>query len=183
MKRLANYFFQGLLFLVPIAVTLYVFYTTFRIIDGWIPLPVPGLGALVLIGAITAVGFLISTFFAGQITRFVDKIFGNLPFAKLLYSAVKDLLGAFVGDQKRFEQPVLVDLVPGGAIQALGFIARESMETFGLPERVAVYFPQSYNFAGQVVLVSRELIHPIAAERSDVLAFIVSGGASTGSTN
>lgn len=181
MRRLANYFLQGLIFLAPIAVTVYAAIASLVLIDGWLNLPIPGLGLLILLGAVTVIGFLVSNIFAGQVVRAVDAVFGKLPFGKLLYGAVKDLLGALVGEHKRFEQPVLVDLIPGGAIQVLGFVARESTEVFELPDKVAVYFPQSYNFAGQVALIDRELVHEMAAERSDVLAFIVSGGISTGS--
>jgi uncharacterized membrane protein len=180
MKRLSSYFFQGLLFLVPIAVTVYAFFATFRAIDSWLGLSVPGLGFLVLVGSITLVGFFLSAFFAGQLNRFVDKIFGRLPFAKLLYAAVKDLLGAFVGERRRFDQPVLVDVVEGGGVQVVGFVTRTALEDFGLHERVAVYIPQSYSFAGQTLLVSKDRVRPVPAESSEVLAFIVSGGVSLG---
>ena len=41
---------------------------------------------------------------------------------------------------------------------------------------MAVYFPQSYNFAGQVVIVPRAAVTAIAVDASDAMAFIVSGG-------
>ena len=50
------------------------------------------------------------------------------------------------------------------------------MERFGRPDDVAVYFPQSYNFAGQVVIVPRAAVTALAVDASDAMAFIVSGG-------
>jgi uncharacterized membrane protein len=41
-----------------------------------------------------------------------------------------------------------------------------------------VYLPQSYNFAGNLVLVPRDQIEPIDMPTSDVMTFIVSGGIS-----
>jgi len=41
---------------------------------------------------------------------------------------------------------------------------------------VAVYFPQAYNFAGQLVIVPRAAVTPVAVDASDAMAFIVSGG-------
>ena len=46
----------------------------------------------------------------------------------------------------------------------------------GAPRHVAVYFPQSYNFAGQVLIVSDGQVERLDAASSDVMAFIVSGG-------
>ena len=48
MKKLMNYFFQGLLYIVPIVVTLYVVLWTFRKIDGILPFQFPGLGLIVI---------------------------------------------------------------------------------------------------------------------------------------
>ena len=181
MKQLANYFLQGLLFLAPAAVTVYAFVAAFRAIDGWIPLEIPGLGVLVLVTGITVVGFVVSSFFAGRTARLVDTMFQRLPLAKLIYGAVKDLLSAFVGEKRRFTEPVAVELVPGGP-WLLGFVTRHSMEHFGLPELVAVYVPQSYALAGHTVLMPKARIRPLSVDPADVMAFIVSGGVTEGST-
>ena len=41
-----------------------------------------------------------------------------------------------------------------------------------------MYVPQSYGFAGQLVVVPRDQIRPLDAESADVMAFIISGGVS-----
>jgi uncharacterized membrane protein len=174
-KRIANYFLQGLLFLAPIAVTLYTFVWAFRTIDSWIPFEIPGLGFLVLIVGITLVGFVVSSFFAGRMARLVDRVFQQLPLAKLIYGAVKDLLSAFVGERRRFKAPVAVELGPRGP-WLLGFVTRESMEHFGLDDLVAVYVPQSYALAGHTLLVPRARIKPLSVDSADVMSFVVSGG-------
>ena len=63
-----------------------------------------------------------------------------------------------------------------GAAPAFGFITQPSLELLGLPGDVAVYFPQSYNFAGQLVVVPSGRVTRLEAVSSDVLAFVVSGG-------
>ena len=75
-------------------------------------------------------------------------------------------------------EPVLVALLPGSSARALGIITRESLAELGLPGDVAVYLPQSYNFAGQVLVVPASAVTPLDAPSSDVMAFIVSGGVS-----
>lgn len=175
MKKLANYFFQGLLFLAPIAVTIYAFVAAFRAIDGWIPFEIPGIGVLVLVTGITVTGFVISSFFAGRMARLVDHIFQQLPLAKLIYGAVKDLLSAFVGEKRRFDRPVAVEVVPGGP-WLLGFVTRDSMAHFGFDGMVAVYVPQSYAFAGHTLVVPRSIVRPLEVDSADVMTFVVSGG-------
>ena len=47
---------------------------------------------------------------------------------------------------------------------------------FGLTGKAAVYLPQSYNFAGDLIIVPKEQITPLQAESGTVMAVIVSGG-------
>jgi len=41
-----------------------------------------------------------------------------------------------------------------------------------------VYFPQSYNFAGNLVIVPRDQVEPLKVATTDLMTFIVSGGVS-----
>jgi uncharacterized membrane protein len=102
----------------------------------------------------------------------------RLPLARLIYNAIRDLLEAFVGEKKRFDQPVLVQIVPGSEARALGFVTRQEMDGAGMEGRVAVYLPQSYNFAGQLLVVPKESAVPIDLDPTAVMTFIVSGGVS-----
>jgi uncharacterized membrane protein len=180
MRRLANYFFQGLIFLVPIFLTLWAAGSTFLAIDDWIRRligwPVRGVGFLVALVGVTAFGFLASNFLTRGLLQLVERVLDRLPLLKLLHTSLKDLMSAFVGEKRRFNKPVLVELASGSGIRAVGFVTRDSMERFGRPDDVAVYFPQAYNFAGQVVLVPKGAVTPLAVDSPDAMAFIVSGG-------
>ena len=190
MKRLARYFISGLLFVAPVGITVYVIYWMFGGIDRWVGGPlakllqnhgiprIPGLGVLILLVVITLVGVLTSTFIMKGMMRMIDGTMGRLPLVKLLYSSIKDLIGAFVGNKKRFDKPVLVTIVPESNIRAMGFITRESLEFLGLEGQIAVYFPQSYNFAGGLAIVPRNRVQPLDVDSSEMMAFIVSGGIS-----
>jgi uncharacterized membrane protein len=176
MKRLLTYFLRGLVLTIPLAVTVAVCWMVLTTIDGWLGLPVPGAGLLVTLAGITLIGFLGGTFFAGQIEGWFDQLLDRLPFVRLLYSATKDLMNAFVGEQRRFETPVMVALSEDGAVRTLGFVTQQSLAQLGLPGDVAVYCPHSYNFSGQLVLVPTTRVRPLDAVSSDVVAFVVSGG-------
>lgn len=176
MKLLLKYFFEGLLFLVPMAVTVYIVTWIFSTVDGLIPAPIPGVGFFLTLLIIICIGFLASNVFTKSFLNLIEKIFAKVPLVKLLYSTVKDLIGAFVGDKKSFDKPVIVTLFPQGTAKAIGFITKESLEPFGLNDHVAVYFPQSYNFAGNLLIFPKEQITPLDKDSSEVMAFIVSAG-------
>jgi uncharacterized membrane protein len=174
--RLFNYFVRGLLLLAPLAITIFVVWTTFMTIDGWLGLPIRGAGFLITIALITLFGFLAGGFLTRRFVAMLERLMQRLPLVRLLYSSTKDLLNAFVGDKRRFDKPVLVELMPGSNAQAFGFVTQESLEQLGLPKHVAVYFPQSYNFAGSLIVFPGDQVRRLDAESSAVMAFIVSGG-------
>ena len=180
MRRLINYFLRGLVVLAPLVITLWITYEVFRRVDGLLGLSIPGLGFIVTVAAITLFGFLASNLITRGWLAALEGIFARLPFVRLLYSSTRDLLDAFVGEKRRFDRPVAVTLAPGGTVKALGFVTRHAMDSLGMPGYVAVYLPQSYNFAGNLILVPSAQVEPVQAESSDVMAFIVSGGVSGG---
>jgi uncharacterized membrane protein len=106
----------------------------------------------------------------------VDQTVGRLPFVRLLYTSTKDLLNAFVGEKRRFDKPVLVKLTDNSEARLVGFVTQESLDRLGLPGYSSVYFPQSYNFAGNLVVFPSSQLQPLDAASADVMAFIVSGG-------
>ncbi len=186
MKSLGRYFLEGLLFIVPIAVSVYIVYAIFTYIDGFVTIripgmdaPVPGVGFVLTIAVITLVGVLTRSFLTRWFFNLFEKLFSNLPIVKLVYGSIKDLIGAFVGDNKRFDKPVLVETQDNGG-KTLGFLTKESVEFLGLKDHAAVYFPQSYNFAGSLFIYPTNKITPVDMNSTDVMSFLVSGGVSGG---
>jgi len=108
----------------------------------------------------------------------LDALFNRLPFVRLLYSSTRDLLNAFVGEQRRFDKPVLVALGDSGA-HVFGFLTQESMDMFGVADAMTVYVPQSYGFAGNLVVFPAAQVRRLEADSAHVMAFIVSGGVTT----
>ena len=179
MTRLLNYFLKGLVFLAPLAFTVYVCVWVFTTIDGWLGIPIPGAGFVITVVLITLFGFVAQNFLARSIFGIVERLLNRLPFVRLLYSSAKDLLNAFVGEQRRFDKPVLVTPFPGGSARALGFVTQQSLAGLQLAEHVAVYLPQSYNFAGSRLIFPASAVTPINAASAGVRAVIVSGGVTT----
>jgi len=186
MKKLTEYFVRGLIIFVPITLTVFLLVWAFTSIDAifrnLLPKNIPGLGLLLTAALITVIGFIASNFLGRKFFRFVEKIFRGLPLVKLLYSAVKDIIEAFAGEKKSFDKPVIAAVAPGAAAKVVGFVTRDNLENLGLSDYVAVYLPQSYNFAGNVLLFPKEAVKPLDIDSSQAMAFVVSGGVSGGSS-
>jgi len=178
MKKLRQYFIKGLLVFVPLAVTIFVFYTVFVKFDRLFSFEIPGIGFAFTLLLIFVLGFAASNFLTKGFFDLVERLFSRLPLVKIVYTALRDLIHAFAGDKKSFDSPVLVSLWPGGETQAVGFMTRSSLEDIGIADRVAVYFPQSFNFAGNLLIVPSSQVTPLEANPSDVMSLVVSGGIS-----
>lgn len=194
MRFLLRYFLRGLLVVVPLAATVWILLTVFLWIDGLVVGPlganrewtVPatgiklhhGLGFLIIVTGITLIGFLASSVLVGWIPRRIDGLFTRLPVVKLIYTAVKDMVDAFVSERKKFDKPVLLAFSETPEVEVIGFVTRESLEAFGRPGKVAVYVPQSYNFAANLILVPASRVTPIDLPAGEVMTFVVSGGVS-----
>ncbi|MFN2442707.1 MAG: DUF502 domain-containing protein [Thermoanaerobaculia bacterium] len=179
MNFLIKNFLRGLAILIPIVATIWLVWITFLTIDRWIQAPYPGVGIGVTILLILAVGMLAGNVIGRKLFHLTEMIFMRAPLVKIIYLAIKDLVEAFVGDRKKFNRPVLVSL-SGIEASALGFVTRDRIDFLSERDLVAVYFPQSYNFAGNLLLVPAARITPIDADSTQVMAFIVSGGISGG---
>ena len=175
-RRLVAYFFRGLVLLAPLAVTVYVSVVLFQAIDGWLGLSIPGVGFVATLLFITLVGLLGSNLLTRGAVSVFDGLLAKLPFVNLVYGSTRDLVKAFVGEKRRFDKPVLVELYPGGHAHVIGFVTQESLSQLGHASMVSVYVPQSYHWAGQVFVFPANAIQRLDASSAAVMAFIVSGG-------
>ena len=117
--------------------------------------------------------FIIRTPLAILFNRIMDQV----PLIKMLYTAISDLLSAFVGQKKKFTEPVMVIMSRESNIRKLGFITERDMKNIGIgSEFVAVYLPHSYNFSGNMFVVPADNVIPVEANSADFMKFIVSGG-------
>ena len=177
MKTLAKYFLQGLLYLVPIGVTVYVLYEAFIIVDGLLPFEYPGLGILTMVLAITLIGWIGSYLITLPIITFLENLLTRAPLVNLIYTSMKDLIQAFVGSKRAFKKPVSIKLYEHSGIERLGFVTEEDLSRIHVEEDlIAVYVPHSYAFSGQLFLIPKQYVTPIDANPAEIMKFIVSGG-------
>jgi len=175
MRTLTRSFAQGLLVLAPVAITSWIVWYTVTTLDRWLETRVPGLGILIAAAGITLIGYLTGNVVGNKLVSWLEAGLQRVPLIRILYNSLRDLLGAFVGQKRKFDKPVAVEINKHG-LKVLGFLTSERFDDPQLAGHVSVYLPESYNFAGNLIVVPRERIHPLDADGAEFMAFIMSGG-------
>jgi uncharacterized membrane protein len=186
MKKLVNYLLQGILYIAPLGITIYIIYTVFNFIDGkvqklivqFFDFKIPGLGLATLLLFLIVIGFLGRTIIARPLNLVIKKTIDRFPLLRFIYSAFNDLFSAFVGKEKKFNQPVMVKVNLNSDLEKLGFITEENLEFLDEKEKVAVYFPHSYNISGELFIVPKVNIKILKIPSAEVMKFIISAGLS-----
>lgn len=184
MKKLVNYLLQGLLYIAPLGITAYLIYASFNFVDGlsqkllnrFFDFEIPGLGLLSLMVFLIFIGFLGRTIIAQPLKKIFKQVIDKVPLLNFIYSALNDLFSAFVGKEKKFNQPVLVKVNLNSDLEKLGFVTEEDLDIIKAEGKVAVYFPHSYNFSGELFVVPRNQIKHLDINSSELMRFIVSAG-------
>jgi len=178
-RVLFRYFVQGLIILAPIGITVYALYWLFEKVDNILRpyVNIPGLGFVLIILFVVLVGWISSYFLMGSILNIFDGWMERTAVIKFIYSSTKAFFEAFAGDKKKFNKAVLANVFSED-VWIIGFLTDEEMEKFELgANSVAVYVPQSYNFAGQLYILPKEKVRKIDKITSgEAMKYAVTGG-------
>jgi len=137
---------------------------------------IPGLGVVAVATLLTLLGWLGSTIIARPFKVFARRFIDRTPLIGTIEGAVRDILSALFSKDRRFSHPVVVRMNGVSDLEKLGFVTQEDLGELGLREKVAVYFPHSYNFSGELFLVPRERVRVVGITAQEAMKFIVSGG-------
>ena len=193
-KKILQYFLQGILIIGPLAITAYSIYWIVTTIDSWLPIfraPIIdasgkivgyevknyGVGFAIIIGSIIVIGYLSSFFIQSRIFNLFDHWLEKTTGIKFIYTSTRDFFEAFAGDKRKFNKAVLANVF-SEEVWIVGFLTDEEMEKFELgADKVAVYVPQAYNFAGQLYILPRNKVRKIDNISSgEAMKYAVTGG-------
>ena len=193
-KKVIQYFLQGLLIIAPLAITFYAIYWVISTVDGWVPIfreavrdgqgnilryevKNYGVGFLIILAAIIIIGYLSSFFIQSKVFSLFDRWLEKTPGIKFIYTSTRDFFEAFAGHKKRFNKAVLANVFAED-VWIVGFLTDDEMHKFELgSDKVAVYVPQAYNFAGQLYILPREKVKKIDKISSgEAMKYAVTGG-------
>ncbi|WP_353184444.1 DUF502 domain-containing protein [Parapedobacter lycopersici] len=183
-----NYLIKGTLVVLPLAGALFLIVWIVASVDSalnlssWFwedehgrPLYVPGLGILTVILILVVVGMIFTNVVTEPIYNWFNSLINRIPLFNTLYSSIKDFTEAFVGDAKKFNEPVMVEINETG-FKRVGFLTQRDLSKIGLEGEVIVYFPFAYSVAGQIAIVKTERVKRLNMTATDAMKLVVSGG-------
>lgn len=187
-KALLNYLIKGLLIVVPIALSVFIVVWAVTTVDSWLNINnmlgvdpktgesrnIPGLGLVLVLAIIVMAGIFVTYFVTEPMYNWFRRWLNKLPLFNFIYSSIKDLTEAFVGDEKKFNHPVLVETE--GDMKRIGFLTQNDLSKLDMLDEAIVYFPFSYSFAGQIYIVKKEKIKSLNMSAADAMKLVVSGG-------
>lgn len=186
MKPLTKYFLNGLIIIIPIAITIFVIVQIFAFAENILGRHLPqsihfpgiGLGAVVLIIVLT--GWLSTHWLLRELLQWGDRLVGSIPVVKFIYNSVKKISTAIFESQQLFKNAVLVPY-PHQGVKALGFLMpqlSESLAQHFAEEHVCVFVPLSLNMtAGVNIIVARKDIVPLDVTSESALQYVLTAGA------
>lgn len=189
-QRVLYYLIKGTLVVVPVAGAFFLIIWIVASLDNALnitqhfleddrghPLYIPGIGILTVLLILIFVGFVFTTLVTEPIKNWFSRTINRIPLFNTLYSSIKDFTEAFVGDAKKFNEPVLVEVNETG-LKKIGFLTQRDLRKIGLEDEVVVYFPYAYSFAGQVVVAKASRVTKLEMSATDAMKLVVSGGVS-----
>lgn len=190
LSAILRYLVKGALVVVPLGVAFFAIFWIVAKIDYtlnlsdviWVdqagrPIYIPGLGIVSVLLILLVAGIVVTNFVTEPIYNWFNRWLNRFPIFNFIYTSIKDLTEAFVGDEKKFNEPVLVEINESG-LKKIGFLTQKDLAKIDLPGEVAVYFPFSYSFAGQLCIVRSDRVKPLKMSAAEAMKFVVSGGVS-----
>ncbi|WP_093228556.1 DUF502 domain-containing protein [Thermoflavimicrobium dichotomicum] len=186
LRRITIYFLNGLLIVLPIAVTVYLVHYVYRwlnelglkwIIKAQIGWDFPGIGVIVVLLLIFCIGVIGRLWITKRLIALIETLINKVPLIKGLYNTLKEMIHSFIGEKKSFDQVVLVSV---GPTKRLGFLTvKEPIFTVkDGKEYVGVYFPHSMQVSGDLHWVERERVEEVDLSVDEALKIILSAGVS-----
>ena len=187
MDSVKNTFLKGLLAVIPITATIFLLVWLGRTAENQlgdlikVVLPesayIPGMGLVAALVLIFFIGVLLNAWIAQRFLAWAEDLLLRLPLIKSIYNPMKDLMGFFsTGNQKGLGKVVMIDL--GDERKLFGILTRDSFNDFDIAstkDKVAVYFPMSYQIGGYTLLVPKEQVTEVDIPVDRALTLMVTG--------
>ena len=190
-NKLRNYFFTGILVLIPIGITLYL--TKFLIEissklipeeinpNNYLPFSIPGLEILISILLITFIGSLSLSFIGKKILHFINDLFKRIPILRTIYSAILQMTESFVNKGDGKKNVVLVEYPRKGS-WAVGFATKKNTGEITKKTQknlINVFVPTTPNpTSGFLLMFPKEDVIYLDLTFEEASKFIVSAGTS-----
>ena len=181
-KRISRRFINGLIILVPLAITIFVVLETLNFTEGvlgkHLPFYFPGMGIITMLLVIYLTGWASTYWAARRLIYIGETLLGKIPVVKFIYNSVKHLSTAVFESNSMFEHVVLV---PFHQSQALGFIMADVPQTLKDKlgdDYVCVFVPWSLNMtSGTNLFVKKSDVTYLDISSESALQYMLTAGA------
>ncbi|MEM0998932.1 MAG: DUF502 domain-containing protein [Bacteroidota bacterium] len=178
-SRIIAYFLQGIIVVVPLVALYLVGRYVYDLLAEYQLFGSVWLTLGIIIGGVLLIGYFARNVFFRPLFFLFEDVLTRAPGIKFVYSSIKDLMEAFVGEKKRFNRPVMIDLIAETELQRFGFVTEDELEKLGqdFAGKVAVYIPMSYSVSGNLYIVPAERVIPLpGVDPAELMKYILSGG-------
>ena len=189
--KFRNYFFAGVVVLVPLGITLY--FTLFLINisskilpkelnpNHYLPYDIPGVEIIISIFLITLIGWLSLSFIGKKLLEIFNNILKRIPFLRTVYSAIVQMIETFTKREEGQKNVVLVEYPRKGS-WAVGFATKDNAGEITNKTKknlVNVFIPTTPNpTSGFLLMFPKEEIIYLDMTFEEASKFIVSAGTS-----
>jgi uncharacterized membrane protein len=189
--RLRNYFFTGIVVLIPIGFTLYLskflISLSSKILpenlnpNNYLPYSIPGIEIIISILFITFIGGLSLSFLGKKILQFIDDLFKKIPILRTIYSSIVQMTDTFSKKGENSKSVVMIEY-PRKGVWAVGFATKENngeMAKKTNKQLINVFVPTTPNpTSGFLLMLPKEEVIYLNMNFEEASKFIVSAGTS-----
>ena len=194
--KIRNYFFTGIVVLVPIGLTIYLskflMNTSSKILPSqinpnyYLPFKIPGLEIIITIIFITIIGFISLSYLGKKFLQIIDNLFKRIPLLGTFWSAIKQMSQSFKDSGNSSKSVVLVEY-PRKGVWAVGFATKKNTGEIAdktNKELLNVFVPTTPNpTSGFLLMFPLEEIIYLNMTFEEASKFIVSAGTTTTTKN
>ena len=187
--KIRNYFFTGVIVLVPIGFTLYLSKFLMNISsdllpsrinpNNYLPINIPGIEIIITVFFITFVGFLSLSFIGKKFLQLIDSLFKKIPLLGTFWSAVKQMSQSFKDNKHKKKSVVLVEY-PRKGVWAVGFATKENegeIKEKTKKELINVFVPTTPNpTSGFLLMFEKNDVIYLDMSFEEASKFVVSAG-------
>ena len=191
LNKLRNYFFTGVVVLIPIGITLYLTKFIIQISSNiipkeinpnhYLPFSIPGIEILLSILLITLIGGLSLSFLGKKILQLIDDLFKRIPFLRTIYSAIVQMTDSFANKNNDKKSVVLIEYPRKGS-WAVGFATKKNKTEISKKagkDLINVFVPTTPNpTSGFLLMFPEDEVLYLDMTFEEASKFIVSAGTS-----
>jgi uncharacterized membrane protein len=193
-RHLRGYFLAGILITAPIGITFYFAWLIVAWIDNkvtpllpplynpetYLPFSVPGLGLLMIAGALTLIGALTAGMMGRFWVRTSERLLNRMPVIRSVYGAIKQIFETVLSNHSDAFREVVLFEYPRRGSWAMGFITGKTegeIQDATEDEVVNVFLPTTPNpTSGYLLFLPKRELVILSMTVEEGIKMVVSGG-------